>query len=301
MDNMVKKQGFYVPEGTTDVPLHPAESREVLYNRTIINFLKLVMKAQDVKIYIFGAENIPVEGGALLAMNHTGYYDFIIGGIPAHVRGKRLVRFMSKKEIFDTPVVGNLMRGMHHLSVDRSSGAGSLDQAVKRVGEGQLVGIFPEATVSRSFEIKNLKTGSVRIAEAAGAPLIPLIMWGSQRLITKDIDRDLGRSHIPVFVKVGEPVDTSGDPEIATERLFEAMRKLLDEVRTDYEATFGPFEGGEPWRPESLGGGAPTLEGASLLEMAEKERRQAKREAKQNKKPRLFSKAKGLVSKIFRK
>lgn len=308
MDNMVKKQGFWVPKGTPDVSPHPKESKELLYNRVIIRFIKTVMKAQGLQLYVFGSENIPTTGGALLAVNHTGYYDFILGGLPAHLRGRRLVRFMAKKEIFDTPVVGALMNGMSHIPVNRAKGAGSLDHAVTRLQEGQLVGIFPEATISRSFEIKSLKTGAVRIADTAEVPLLPLIIWGGQRIITKDIDSDLGRSHIPVFIRVGAPVDASGSPEEATERLAQAMKELLDEVRTAYEAEFGPFEGGEPWRPESLGGGAPSMERASLMEMAERERRQAKREAKKaakaEKKPlprRLMNKAAGLVKKFMRK
>ncbi|MFP7366624.1 1-acyl-sn-glycerol-3-phosphate acyltransferase [Corynebacterium callunae] len=277
---MVKRNGFFVEKDLPKVPLHSTESREPVYARIIINGIRGVLKAQGVKIYIFGAENVPTEGGALLAMNHTGYYDFIVGGIPAFVRGKRLVRFMAKKEIFDTPVVGTLMRAMKHVSVDRSAGAGSIEDARKHLNDGQLVGIFPEATVSRSFEIKELKTGAVRIADSANVPLLPLIMWGGQRVITKDIDPNLGRSHIPIFVRVGAPVDASGDPAEATERLFESMKALLDETSQQYEAEFGPFPGGEPWRPESLGGSAPSLERAKLLEIAEKERRQAKKAAK---------------------
>ncbi len=308
MDNMINKQGFFVPEGTPDVPPHPKESKELLYNRIIIRFIKTVMKAQDLRLYVFGSENIPTTGGALLAVNHTGYYDFILGGIPAHLRGHRLTRFMAKTEIFETPIVGKLMQGMAHIPVNRAQGAGSLTHAVERLQQGQLVGIFPEATISRSFEIKNLKTGAVRIADTAGVPLLPLIIWGGQRIITKDIERNLGRTGFSVYIKVGEPVDPSGSPEDATERLAQAMKKLLDEVRTDYEKEFGPFEGGEPWRPESLGGGAPSIERAALLEIAEKERRQAKRDAKKaakaDRKPfptRLLGGARGLVKKILRK
>src|SRR5699024_3853419 len=194
-DNMVKKQGFWVPKGTPDVSPHPKESKELLYNRVIIRFIKTVMKAQGLQLYVFGSENIPTTGGALLAVNHTGYYDFILGGLPAHLRGRRLVRFMAKKEIFDTPVVGALMNGMSHIPVNRAKGAGSLDHAVTRLQEGQLVGIFPEATISRSFEIKSLKTGAVRIADTAEVPLLPLIICGGLLSITKDIDSDLSASH----------------------------------------------------------------------------------------------------------
>ncbi|ANE05054.1 lysophospholipid acyltransferase family protein [Corynebacterium crudilactis] len=296
MDALVKRYGFHVAESSPKVPLHPTESRELLYGRTIINAIRLTLKAQDVQVFVFGQENLPTTGGALLAINHTGYYDFILGGIPAYTHGKRLVRFMAKKEIFDTPIVGALMRGMKHVSVNRAAGSGSMEDARKRLDDGGLVGIFPEATVSRSFEIKELKTGAVRIAEDAQVPLLPVIIWGGQRIITKDTKRDLGRSHIPVFVSVGTPVDSSGDPEEATARLYEAMKELLDETRTAYEQKFGPFEGGELWRPVSLGGGAPTLEQAKTLEIAERERRQAKREAKKAAKKRP-----SLIKKLFKK
>src|SRR5699024_1501645 len=134
---------------------------------------------QGIRLTVFGAENIPVDGPALLAINHTGYYDFIFGGIPAHLRGRRLVRFMAKKEIFDTPVIGRLMRSMKHLQVNRAAGAASREEAVERLRQGQLVGIFPEATISRAFELKDFKNGAARIAAEADAPLIPVVIWGS--------------------------------------------------------------------------------------------------------------------------
>ncbi len=271
---------FRVPADLPRVPDHPTESRERFYNGVIIRALKALMRAQGLQITVFGAEHLPTTGGALLAMNHTGYYDFIFGEIPGHVRGKRLVRFMAKREIFSVPVIGTFMRWMDHVSVDRSAGSSSREEAVARLDRGQIVGIFPEATISRSFELKDLKTGAVRIAAEADAPLIPVVSWGSQRVWTKGMKKQLGRTHLPIHMRLGPPVDPSGDPEEATERLRTAMQELLDTTRTAYEDEHGPFPAGARWLPVSLGGSAPTPEEAATIDAEATTARQAKKEKK---------------------
>lgn len=258
------------------LPTHPTEGTEFFY-RNVVRTLKGVMWAQGMRIVVEGAENFPQTGGALIACNHTGYYDFIFAGIAAELRGHRLVRFMSKKEIFDVPVVGTMMRAMKHIPVDRSAGRGAFDEAVRRLDQGQLVGIFPEATISRSFELKEFKNGAVRIADSAGVPLIPMAIWGSQRVWTKDHPRNLGRSNTPIVIVVGTPVDPAGEPDEATERLRDAMAELLTRAQSIYERDFGPIEKGQYWMPARLGGTAPTLERAQEIEQEEKARRQAKK------------------------
>lgn len=269
---------IYLPKGFVSPEPHP-ESKEPFYG-TIVKLVAGMLRAQGVKVYVEGAENIPTEGAALIAINHTGYFDFILGGVPAKARGDRLVRFMAKKEIFDTPVVGWMMRKMRHISVDRSAGASSMDEAIAKLESGNLVGIFPEATISRSFEIKELKTGAARMATTTGVPLIPLILWGSQRIWTKDIPKNILHPKVPVLVRVGEPLHLTGDADADTELLRTTMIAMLSEVRASYDEAFGPFGPGLPWRPESMGGSAPNLERAALLALEEKERRQAERERK---------------------
>lgn len=96
---------------------------------------------------------------------------------------------MAKQEIFAHWLAGPLMRGMHHISVDRSAGSASFVAAMRALRAGEIVGIFPEATISKSFEIKELKSGAVRLAIGAGVPIIPTIVWGSQRIITKGVPK----------------------------------------------------------------------------------------------------------------
>lgn len=274
---------FEVPADFVEPAPHPVESKERFY-QSIIGGFKRIMRAQGLRFYVHGAENIPERDGALFVINHTGYYDFIIAGIGAHLRGKRLVRFMAKKEVFDTKVVGSLMRGMKHVPVDRAAGAASIKEATKWLSSGGLVGIFPESTISRSFELAEFKTGAARIAHEAGVPMIPTVIWGSQRIWTKGMDKNLGRSNTPVVLSYGEPVITTGDPEEDTRRVKAAMQELLEFNREEYERRFGPFEPGLKWMPASLGGGAPTLEEATAVQKKEREAKLAKKQAKQGKK-----------------
>jgi 1-acyl-sn-glycerol-3-phosphate acyltransferase len=89
---------------------------------------------------------------------------------------------MAKKEIFDHPIAGPLMRGMKHISVDRNNGAPSFLAALKALDKGEIVGVFPEATISQSFELKDMKSGVIRLAMESGAPILPMVIWGSQRV-----------------------------------------------------------------------------------------------------------------------
>src|SRR5262245_19315121 len=82
---------------------------------------KAAFRALDLRFQVSGTDRVPRRGGALLAFNHVSYVDFILGGYAAHPAG-RLVRFMAKREVFDHPVSGPLMRSMHHISVDRRDG-----------------------------------------------------------------------------------------------------------------------------------------------------------------------------------
>src|SRR5688500_5259698 len=151
----------------------------------------------DMKIRIDGADRIPRSGGAVLVSNHISYLDFIFAGLAANPAG-RLVRFMAKKEVFDHRISGPLMRGMHHIPVDRAAGAAAFGAALKALRGGEVVGVFAEATISRSFTVKEIKNGAVRMAVGAKVPMIPVSLWGTQRLWTKGRPRNLLQRHVPI-------------------------------------------------------------------------------------------------------
>jgi 1-acyl-sn-glycerol-3-phosphate acyltransferase len=159
--------------------------------------------------------------------------------------------------------------------VDRADGERSLAVAQEFLARGEVVGIFPEATISRAMEIKDLKTGAARIAAAADVPLLPLVLWGTQRLMTKDHDKDLSRG-TAITVSVGAPVPLSGDAVADTEALKIAMSGLLDDAIRSYPQ----HEPGAWWLPASYGGSAPTLEEAARIDVEEKAARAARKAAR---------------------
>jgi 1-acyl-sn-glycerol-3-phosphate acyltransferase len=208
--------------------------------------------ALGLKVRVHGGEHLPRSGGAVLASNHVSYLDFIFAGFAARP-SRRLVRFMAKDSVFGHHVAGPIMRSMHHIPVDRAAGAASYAHAVESLRAGEVVGVFPEATMSRSFEPKPFKTGAVRMAQEAGVPLVPMAVWGTQRLWCYDSRSSMRQFGVPVEIHVGAAVDPAGDPEQATTRLRAAVIDLVTRAQQGY-----PDDGvGQWWHPARLGGTAP--------------------------------------------
>ena len=267
-------RGFTVPRLYEGIAANRDEAVEKFY-QGLVGFARRLMRAANIEVTVIGAENIPAESGALLAGNHTGYADFILMGTGPYLHGERLVRFMAKKSVFDVPVLGWLLKLMKHVPVDRARGGASIAPAVQMLREGNLVGIFPEATISRSFELANFKTGAARIAHQAGVPLVPCVIWGSQRIWTKDLPKHF--RDVPVIVRYGEPVALTGDAEADTAELKRKMQSLLDASRSEYASLYTDGAG-EAWMPVALGGTAPTPEEAKELYAKERAERAAKKQ-----------------------
>ncbi|MFC7643313.1 lysophospholipid acyltransferase family protein [Streptosporangium lutulentum] len=171
----------------------------------------------------------------MLVSNHISYLDFIFAGLTA-LPAKRLVRFMAKKEVFDHRISGPLMRGMHHIPVDRAAGAAAFGAALKSLRDGEVVGVFAEATISRSFTIKEIKNGAVRMAVGAKVPMIPMALWGTQRLWTKGHPKRLFQRHVPITIQVGEPMypKRGDDYDAVSADLRERMATMLDQAQRSY-------------------------------------------------------------------
>jgi 1-acyl-sn-glycerol-3-phosphate acyltransferase len=114
---------------------------------------------------------------------------------------------------------------------------------------GELVGVYPEATISRSFELKEFETGAVRMASEADVPIVPMIVWGTQRIWTKDHPRQLGRNKVPVTVQVGAPLHATVDISSTDAALRESMTALLHQAQRRYPHPAGAYLGAAPaWR-----------------------------------------------------
>ena len=232
---------------------------EPLY-RAVIIFARIVFLINGYRFTIKGDGHVPRKGGAVMAINHTGYIDFVLAGLGAR-KSQRWVRFMAKKSIWQHRLAGFFMRGLKHIPVDRHSGGPAFKEAVRKLEEGEVVGVYPEATMSRSFEIKELKSGTARMAQEASVPILPTIVWGAHRIWTKDVPKRLGRTKFPIHITIGEPIHVGPEDDVAevTERLREVMKRLLDETIARYPELTGDEL---RYHPARLGGTAPTYEDA---------------------------------------
>jgi 1-acyl-sn-glycerol-3-phosphate acyltransferase len=230
---------------------------ELVY-RPVIGAARTMFKALDLRIDTQGAENIPRTGGAVLVSNHISYLDFIFTGLVT-LPQKRLVRFMAKESVFRHRISGPLMRQMKHIPVDREQGETAYGHALDSLRSGEIIGVFPEATISPSFTLKSFKSGAARMAQEAGVPLIPMALWGTQRLWTKGRPRNFRRNHIPVTMRIGEQVEAPTDQYAGaiTRRLRERVQELLEAAQRAYPVR--PRDAADTWWvPAHLGGTAPT-------------------------------------------
>lgn len=229
---------------------------ELVYPPVVV-LAKTMFRVLDLKLRVEGGEQLPRRGGAVVACNHVSYLDFIFCGFGAQP-AKRLVRFMAKESVFRHRISGPLMRGMGHIPVDRKAGRASYDEAVARLRGGEVVGVFPEATISPSFTVEDIKSGAVRMAAQAGVPVIPMALWGTQRLWTKGHPRTLTKRHVPISIVLGEPMHPGPeeDADLLTRELRARMSNLLDKAQAEYpERPAGPDD--KWWLPAHLGGTAP--------------------------------------------
>jgi 1-acyl-sn-glycerol-3-phosphate acyltransferase len=179
-------------------------------------FLKLLYRLRAE-----GVENVPREGGFVLAANHVSNFDPWPLGIPLWPR--RYLRFMAKSELFWWPL-GPLIRAGGAFKVRRGEGdLAAMATAVDLVHDGHIVVMFPHGTRQRKGLVKKYQprahTGAARIALDAGAPLVPAAIAGTDRLSR------LGR----LRVRYGKPLDVNGlDPRTATERLMTEIERLSE-------------------------------------------------------------------------
>jgi len=135
---------------------------------------------------ISGVENIPSEGPAIVCGNHRSYFDATVMSLVLAKRG-RPARFLGKKEVFDAPLVGALARAFGGIRVERASGSDEpLREAAAALQAGEVVTLMPQGTIprGRAFFDPVLKGrwGAARLAALTGAPVIPVGLWGTERV-----------------------------------------------------------------------------------------------------------------------
>lgn len=159
-----------------------------------------------------GTQHVPATGGVIFVANHLSHFDPFVIAHFVYANG-RWPRFLAKASLFRLPVLGRLMHAVQQIPVHRGTAdaASALDAAIVAVRAGQAVIIYPEGTTTRDPQLWPMrgKTGIARLAMATGAPVVPLVTWGPQRVFDPRTRTLRLRPRTPMVVRAGEPIDCS--------------------------------------------------------------------------------------------
>ena len=211
-------------------------------------------------IEIQGLENFP-DGPAIVVGNHRSYFDPTVMGLLV-ARAGRSARFLGKKEVFDAPVLGQMASAMGGIRVDRGTGSNEpLEKAIDALKAGEVVVIMPQGTIPRGpafFDpVLKGRWGAARLASASGAPILPVGLWGTEKVWPRN-------QRLPNFdvadppkitVNIGTPLYVDGEDLGAdTEAMMSAISALLppeaneriEPTTEQLMATFPPGYTGDP-------------------------------------------------------
>ncbi|MGR7911940.1 1-acyl-sn-glycerol-3-phosphate acyltransferase [Lysinibacillus capsici] len=142
------------------------------------NVVKVILKLMGSKARVYGEENLPKEGGFIIACTHTGYVDILNLGVAMYPRE---IHFMAKKQLFEMKGLGWLVKHLNAFPVDRDNPGPSVIKIPSQLlKEGKIVGIFPSGT--RSAEGTDLKQGAITIAQLAKTQIVPAAYVGARNV-----------------------------------------------------------------------------------------------------------------------
>lgn len=190
------------------------------------------------RIRVEGIDNVPRSGPAIVAANHVSALDGVLLALVVGRRRRRMTRFLTAAEFFAKRKFGWALRLYRQIPLRRGEGdVGALDEAIGTIGSGALAGIFPEGRVNPAPDdgLRRGRTGVARVALAAGAPVVPVGIWGTQVRWPKAGLR-FGRPWRPVAsLSFGSPIQLVGDPE-STDHTRRAVEVLMARIAERVEA-----------------------------------------------------------------
>ncbi|GAA1265803.1 lysophospholipid acyltransferase family protein [Arthrobacter pascens] len=229
-------------------------------------FLRWIFR---VRVVVTGAENMPAPGprqgasrgvqpghGAVMAITHFGYLDFAVAELVVWKHARAQLRFLIHQGAADHPVAGPAISATGHVVVGYGSGTAAYDAAVAKLRAGEYLAVFPEAGVSRSFKVRECKTGAVRMAAEAGVPVVPVSIWGAHRVLTRGHGFSARLAwRAPVRVHIGPPVRPAphADADAETAALRQTLQSGIDACMASFPLRPEP---GSWWMPADQGGGA---------------------------------------------
>jgi putative phosphoserine phosphatase/1-acylglycerol-3-phosphate O-acyltransferase len=218
-----------VPSGVPKLPILNVEPQKALMPLARPELIPYA------RFDITGVEHIPAEGPGIVVANHRSYFDPLAMTLMLAKRG-RPVRFLGKKEVFDAPIIGQIAKAIGGIRVERGTGSDEpLAAAALALEAGELVAMMPEGTIPRGkafFDpVLKGRWGAARLAAMTGAPVIPVGMWGTEKVWPRSerLPNVLALRHPPlVQVRVGPPVaQLTGEPDGDTKKIMKAISSLL--------------------------------------------------------------------------
>ena len=206
-----------------------------------------------------GRENLPREGGLILAPNHLSYADWGTVALFTHEAG-RYPTFLIKSSIFNVKGVGPILRKLGQLPVYRNRGDAALvlRDAERALRSGECVIVYPEGTASRDPEQWPMKarTGVARLALTTGAPVIPIAHWGAQDVLPYGSSRPHLWPRKTVRMVAGPPVDLSAfrDQPLNSATLRDATAVVMAEVTALLAGLRGETPPAVPYDPDQRPG-----------------------------------------------
>ena len=208
-------------------------------------------------------------GGGVFAVTHFSYLDFAVLELLLWNRSRAQLRFLVHQGAADHWLAGPAISASGQVVVGYNDRSDAYGTAVAKLRAGEYLAVFPEAGVSRSFTVRECRTGAVRMAAEAGVPVIPVAVWGAHRILTRGHGFSLRRSwQAPIQVRVGVPIVYPPDVDVdaATKKLRTTLQTGIDRCIAGFPLQPGP---GAWWMPAHLGGSAPTDAERQLLDAAD--------------------------------
>ena len=194
-----------------------------------------------------GMEHIPPDGGVIIAANHISHADPLVVALFLHDAG-RWPQFLAKQSVFDVPVLGWLLHRLRQIPVRRGTPDASqaLDVAMAAVKAGDAVVIYPEGTTTKHPDLWPMrgKTGAARLWLATGAPVVPVVSWGPQRIFDPRTKKLRLWPNTPVTVAAGPPIDLSG--YAGAEVTSTNLQAIMDVIMNRLTAMLAEIRGEQP-------------------------------------------------------
>lgn len=184
----------------------------------VIKVIAMIVFAPFMPRKVIGRENVPAEGGFVLAMNHRSNLDVIAGGLSC----PRQLHFMAKKELFKNRLLGWLFKKLNAFPLDRKGNdLKAIKTALSLLKSGEVLGIFPEGTRVRRGENVDAKAGVSMLALRARVPVVPGVIVGEYKLFHR------------IYVVFGKPVSLEKyyDEKLSNEQLQQISEEILEEIK----------------------------------------------------------------------